>query len=345
MTNPARLLVVLLSAALVGGCGPTSVTFTFGLDNAKLAESTVLGKDGNGDKVALIDVRGLIIDEDRPGWFERGSNPVDDLVSRLDKAAADGQVKAVLLRINSPGGAVTASDTMYREIVRFRETSKKPVVVSMSDVAASGGYYVALSGDEIMAQPTTITGSIGVIIPTMNFAEGLHRIGIISRSVKSGQNKDLANPLEPMRDSQYAILQELVNRMYSRFRNLVIERRTKHGLDVEQADTLMDGRVMTGDEALRVGLVDSVGDLHDAFDAAKKRAGIPKARLVKYHSEGESPRTAYASGGTARPTAGMGVNPAGPGGTEINLLQLNLSTGTASAGSGLAYYLWMPNTP
>lgn len=336
-------------AAILSSCGRTTVSFTFGGDPSKLVETAVIDRDNAAaPKVALIDLRGLIVDGPRTAipLLQAGDNPVDELVARLDKAQNDASVRAVVIRINSPGGAVTASDTMYREVCRFREASGKPVVMSMSEVAASGGYYVALAGDAIVAQPTTITGSIGVIIPTVNFSDGLRRIGIISRSIKSGANKDLANPLEPMRDSQYAVLQGMVDKMYTRFRGLVLERRgDKLALagTALSIDDLTDGRVFTGEDAHALGLVDALGDVRDAYTLAKNLAHVDKAQLVKYHAQGDTPKSAYALTDSLSPASQAGGNQAGPSqaASQINLIQVQLGSGELShLGAGAAYYVW-----
>lgn len=326
-----RCTALLLALACgLAGCSPASITFSLGPTDEPLQETTVF-EDGGGAKVAQIDIRGLIADEERSALFGNGANPVDELVSRLEKASQDREVRAVVLRINSPGGTVAASESMYREVRRFRETTGKPVVASMGEVAASGGYYLAMAGDEVIAQSTTITGSIGVIIPTVNFSDGLSRIGIHARSVKSGRNKDLANPLEPMRDEQYAVLQHMVDQFYAEFRGLVIERRAAAHHDLaSQADELMDGRVFTGKEAAQLGLVDGTGDVRDAYERAKSLAGLQNARLVKYHSEGRRPRSAYAEAG---PT---------PAGTDLNLVKIQGLDSLIGMAGGRAFYLWMP---
>jgi protease-4 len=322
-----------------------SVTFTLGPREGALRETVVDGDAGSGAKVALIDVRGVILDTARPGLLSGGTSAVDEVVSRLKKAERDPAVKAVVLRINSPGGSVTASDTVYEEVRRFREASGKPVVASLGEVAASGGYYVALAADEVVAQPTSITGSIGVIMPTINVSEGMKKIGIVSRSVKSGPNKDLANPMEPMRDSQYALLQGMVDEFYGRFRGLVVERRGSEGgaaasgrgrrLAAERVDELTDGRVVTGAEAVRAGLADREGNLREAFGRAMALAGVPRARLVKYHSEGESPRSPYAA--EARAPGGEGA----AGAVDVSLLRVDLGGGGWEwLPPGQAYYVW-----
>lgn len=341
LLHASTLLLAVITLAASHGCGRASITFALGGDDGTLVEKTVIDEHG-GAKVALIDVRGLIVDSPRSAWLGESTNPVDDLVARLEKAADDREVRAVLLRINSPGGGVAASETMYREVRRFREKTGKPVVISMGEVAASGGYYLALAGDEIFAQPTTITGSIGVIIPSINFSGALNRWGIESRAIKSGRNKDLGNPLEPRQESHTAVLQLLVDDFYASFRALVIERRSPRGLAATEIDSLTDGRVFSGAEAARLGLVDQTGDLRAAFDHARTLAGLDHARLVKYYSRssGNTPRTAYA---LADDSVASSARASGPG--DVNLLKLELGEsllGVPGAGGG-AYYLWAPS--
>lgn len=343
-------LLVATLAATLGGCTPVTVSFTLFADDSKLNEAVVWTEKGDSSaKIAQIDVRGLIADRAGGGFLSKETNPVDDLTSRLRKAERDPAVKAIIIRINSPGGTVTASDVMYREVRRFARESKKPVVASLGEIAASGGYYLALSADRIIAEPTGIVGSIGVIIPTVNVSEGLGRIGIRSRSITSRPNKDLANPLEPMREEHYAVLQALVDEFYGRFRNLVIERRSHAAaagvvasgphnpfkpLDMARIEQLTDGRVLTGERALEAGLVDSTGGLEDAFDTAKTLAGIKTARLIMYYRQDEDrPRSPYARSEPS-PTGAS---------TEFNLLQIQMNglTGLGVESAG-AYYLWLP---
>lgn len=346
MNRPGPLLLLAATAALLASCSPVQLTVTLFADNSKLNEIEVDRDKSAGDsKVAIIDVRGLISDRAEGLLFGKGVSPVDDLTARLKKAAQDPSTKAVILRINSPGGTVTASDMMYGEVRRFSKETGKPIVVSMGEIAASGGYYLSLAGDYVVAEPTTITGSIGVIVPTINVSEGLSRIGIHSRSIISRPNKDLANPLEPMKEEHYAILQSLVDDFYGRFRALVIERRTHStpgpesgagltykSIDMTKIDTLTDGRVMSGTRALDAGLIDATGGIHEAFAAAKSMANLSSARLVKYYREDEDkPRSAYAS--TSTPPAQA---------SEINVLQLRLDSALGSANSAGFYYLWLP---
>lgn len=335
-----------VAAALVVGCTPKVTVNLGGGGDDTLTERVVLRDDGASDsKVVMIDVRGLIMDARRPGLIGSGSNPVDDLVSRLDLAEKDNGVKAVVLRINSPGGTVTGSDTMYREVRRFAETTHKPVIACMGEVAASGGYYLALSADHIIAQPTTVTASIGVIVPTLNFSEGLGKIGIVARNVVSGKNKDMAWPYSPMKDEQYQVLQTMVNDYYARFRGLVVERR--HALSADHLDDATDGRVVTGARAKELGLIDELGGVREAFAAAKARAGVEHATLVKYSIGDYQPRTAYAS---SEPVV-AGWPPAAGAEGDSNLIKLELGGGAGLGVMGAAaetsgfYYLWLPSVP
>jgi protease-4 len=284
------------------------------------------GPFGRPSKVAMVDVKGLLADARRNQFISDGQNPVDRFAEALQRAEADAGVKAVIVRINSPGGTVTASDIMYRELMRFKERSGKPVVVLMSSVAASGGYYLACGGDELIAHPTTITGSVGVIMQLMNFSEGMHRIGIRADAITSGQNKAMGSPFEPMPAEQRELFQTMVDEFYGNFAVVVEEARPD--MPEYAMAKVRDGRVVTGRQALELGLIDRLGDVHDAFEAAKTRAGLERAELVKYHH----PLVHVASPYASTPVAG----------TEVNLVQLNLA-GALSSSPAEFLYLWDPS--
>ncbi len=337
----------LAACAAIGsaGCLPRRVTIDLQPEEPELEQTIVIADEGashSSPKVAMIDVRGLISDGAAGGILTggRARSPVDDLVARLDRAARDGDVRAVLLRINSPGGTVAASETMYAEIRRFAERTGKPVIASLGEVAASGGYYIALAADEIIAQPSTTTGSIGVIVQTLNVSGGMARIGITARSVTSGPNKALASPFETEREAHYAILQQMVDDFYGQFRGLVAQRRPR--IPDQAMPMLTDGRVVTGAEAARLGLVDGTGGVREAFARARERANLGPACLIKYHADGDSPRTAYAIVDVPEPSAA--ARGWGAGGTQINLMQMNLGLAGAEGASGF-YYLWVPPSP
>ena len=231
------------------------------------------------NKVAIIDVDGMILNARGSALLGCGENPVSLFRERLDAAADDCRVKAVVLRINSPGGAVTASDIMYQDLLHFREKTGKPVVACMMDVAASGAYYLAMASDKIYAHPSTVTGSIGVIMSLYNATGLFAKLGVSTNPIKSGPNNDLGNPGRPMTDEERGILQGMVNSFYDQFVQVVVKGR---GLPEDRVRALADGRVYTGVDACKLHLVDEVGYLEDAINDAMARACIKDATIIAY---------------------------------------------------------------
>ena len=340
----ACIILALPVVLLFAGCSGASVTFAFGPSDQSLKPVTV-ARDATASNaspaVAQIDLTGLIADRQSFDLLGGGTNPVNEFVVRLARAGEDPAVRAVVLRSNSPGGTVAAADTLYDELVRFRESSGKPVVISLGEVAASGGYYTALAADEIVAQPSTLTGSIGVIIPTVNVSSGLTRLGIDARSITSGPNKDLANPLEPRRAEHDAILQDIVAQFYAAFKAKVTAHRT--GVSPARLDALTDGRILTGADAHEAGLVDHVGDVRFAFERAKSLAGLSDARLIKYlYEDSNRPRSPYS------PTAAAPTNTPAASNVNVNTgLQFSLDNPLATLGplQPTPHYLWLPVAP
>ncbi|MEX0655653.1 MAG: signal peptide peptidase SppA [Phycisphaeraceae bacterium] len=335
---PAWLVLASMMALLLGAGGCRPMTFAVGVapGDQRLTRTTVASDGGFGNaRIAIVDVTGLIINAEKPGLLQPGENPVGLLHEKLALAAADRRVEAVILRINSPGGTVTASDAMYREVQRFRQSTGKPVIALMMDVAASGGYYVACASDHIMTYPTAVTGSIGVIVQTISVKPALERWGVQAEAFTSGENKAAGSPLGTLTDGQRAMLQTMVDDFYARFAAVVREARPM--LDDATFERVADGRVMTGGNAVAVGLADEVGDLYDAFALGKAMVGVDRADLVLYHRPLDyagSPYAASASGGQAGRATG----------TQVNLMQINLDglPGFAGAPVGI-YYLWRPD--
>jgi protease-4 len=228
---------------------------------------------------------------------------------------------------------------MFREINRFKEKTGKPVVVLMMDVAASGGYYLACSGDHIVAYPSTITGSIGVIIQTITFKEAMARLGIQADAITSGPNKAAGSPFETLKPEHRAILKKLVDDFYGRFSSIV--RKARPGIAKDQFAMVTDGRIVSGVDAKKLGLVDEIGDLYNAHDKAKELAGIAAADLILYHRALHHVASPYATApSVGRGTSGSGhAAGAGGSGTQINLIQLNLGEISGGAQMGF-YYLW-----
>ncbi len=219
----------------------------------------------SSNQVAVIDLEGIILDS-------------QDFVDQLDDLGRSGGVRAVVLRINSPGGGVAASQEMYEAVRKFRSETSKKVVVSIASVGASGGYYVACAADRIFANPGSITGSIGVIAEWYNYGELLKWAKLQDIVFKSGEFKDTGSPSRPLTEAEKIYFQSLIDNMYGQFVKAVAASRKMDEADVRK---LADGRVFTGSEAKNNGLVDEVGALQDAVAAAGKMAGIiGKPRIV-----------------------------------------------------------------
>ena len=238
---------------------------------------------GTGDTLAVrIPLDGLIMREPVGGLFSAREDKIEVLLRRIRAAHNDPAVRAIILEVNSPGGAITPTDEIYAALLRFRESSAdRRIVVFMRDVAASGGYYAAMAGDWLIAEPTSLVGSIGVIMQMLNWHELSERIGISQTSVQSGGNKDLMNPFRPTSDEEIAILQELVDSMHDRFTGIVQEQR---GLDDAAMGQVADGRIMDSARALQDGLIDEIGYWDDAVRRTAVVLGVPSVRVVRYET-------------------------------------------------------------
>lgn len=219
----------------------------------------------SGGHVAIVDVTGVIAED--PGYS--GTSP-RTFVNLLRRAETDPRIKAVVVRVNSGGGSPAAAEEMYRAIVRLRQQGK-PVVVSMGDVAASAAYYLSAAADRIVANPSTTTGSIGVISQTFVFADLLAEHGVSVETIVSGPFKDAPSSFRPLTDQERAYMQEIVDDVLETFIDAVAQGR---GLDEEYVRSLADGRIFTGRQAYELQLVDELGGLEDAVMLAGRLAGI-----------------------------------------------------------------------
>lgn len=217
-----------------------------------------------GDKVGYVTIAGAITSSEKT-------------IDQIDSFKEDNSVKAIVLRVNSPGGGVSPSQEIYDEVKAA--AAVKPVVVSMGSVAASGGYYIAAPAQRILANPGTITGSIGVIMQFTNVEELLGKVGLKSQVVKSGLHKDIGSPVRPMSSADRQILQSLIDDVYAQFIQAVAESRQ---MDLDKVRQLADGRIFTGRQALDAGLVDELGGYRDAIRVAGKLAGIKGKPKVVY---------------------------------------------------------------
>ena len=209
-----------------------------------------------GNRIGVVSIRGLITDS-------------RSVVEQIKKYRKDSRVKAIILRIESPGGGTAASQEIYREVQKT--VAKKRVVASMGNVAASGGYYIALAADKIVANPATLTGSIGVIMEVSNIKELLQKIGVSREAVKSGPYKDIGSPVREMKPEERRLLEEVIQNVHQQFIEVVSKGRR---LSREQVEKIADGRIFTGQQAKALGLIDELGSFEDAVELTKKMVGL-----------------------------------------------------------------------
>lgn len=273
-------------------------------------------------KIAIVDVSGVLTASGSGGFMSRDSSVVD-LAKKL-KMAESSDVKAVILRVDSPGGGVTASDIMHRQIAQFKEETGTPVYVAMQSLAASGGYYISMAADEVYISPTGITGSIGVITAFPNVSGIMDRWGIQMHAITSGEMKDAGAFYKPMSPADRRLYQEMVDDMYKTFVDVIEPNRTE--LSRNDITRLADGRIYTAQQAYEAGLVDGVMYLDQVIDLARERVGgKPEIVIIT--------RTAASEADTAYLVAEAPF--------EVNLLKLEGAPLHAQTGEAFNY-LWLP---
>ena len=276
---------------LAAGCVTVKVNL---FEEDKPLTETVIEGAGH-DKILVMDLSGLMMESPRRGlWSLLGKAAEPGRVKEeLEKARKDERIKAVVLRINSPGGTVSGADMIYHEISRFKEERQVPVVACFMSLAASGGYYVAMTADEIVAHPTTLTGSIGVVAMKLNVKSLMNKVGLEQETVKSGPWKDFWSPFRPANEAEKQMMQAIVDDFYRQFIQVVGQGRKLSNREVKK---VADGRIFTAAQARDLKLVDKVGYLEDALKAAKKRAGLTEARVVMYQRPDSYRPTVYSLG-------------------------------------------------
>jgi len=302
------LLIACLSACFV-------IKVNIVPETQPLEEQTIAGE--GKDKIVLMDITGVITSEDAGSVLGGRKEPgmLARVQEQLDRARLDKKVKALVIRINSPGGGVTASDTLYHEIRKFKDATGAKVVAHVLDMGTSGAYYAALAADEITAQPTSITGSIGVIMLRIDATGLMQKIGVQALQISSGAEKGMGSPFRPVSDEERKIFQGMIDSMYGRFVGVVAEGRK---MDPQRVRQLADGRIYTSQEAKEAGLIDRIGYLEDAFTQAKTLASLEHATIVTYMRPGEYRPNIY----------------------SMNLININLGD---VAGPGIRFtYLWLP---
>jgi protease IV len=276
-----RLFVLLL---LLASASCTLIKISMTEEVQPLTEQ-VIGGEGR-DKILLIDLEGFISNEDAESVLGVSKQP--GLIARvreeLDRARTDRRVKAIVLRINSPGGGVTASDVLYHELEKFKRETGIKILAHIMDVGTSGAYYAALAANRITAQPTSVTGSIGVIMFRLDATGLMQKIGLQSTEISSGDRKGMGSPFRAMTPEEKAIFQNLIDTLDGQFVNIVAKERK---LPLESVRKLADGRIYSSQEALALGLIDGIGYLDDAFVQARKLANLEHASIVTYRRPGE----------------------------------------------------------
>jgi protease IV len=306
----ARIALVCALLALVGHCvigcaDPLIHVHTFGdIDaNAALApnpkQTPVLASLlphrphlPRACRVAVVDVDGVLLDSNATGFGSMGENPVAVFRERLDAIEHDRCVRAVVLRIHTPGGSVTATDIMWRDLQAFKARTCLPVVACLMDVAAGGGYYLATGADCIIAHPTTVTGAIGCILNVYNLQDLMAQFNIIGIPIKSGKNVDLGTPVKAIDPEGRKLLQNMADEFHQRFKNIVLSRRPQ--VDPQNGQTF-DGRVFTASQALAIRLIDQIGYFDDAVQLAGGMAHLNYSEVVFYHRKGDPAFSPYSA--------------------------------------------------
>lgn len=276
-----------------------------------------------GAKVAVVDVDGLLLNRNPVGPYSSGDNPLPAFTEKLQAAAADPAVKAVVLRVNSPGGSVAATEAMWRALVDFRRETRKPVVACLLDVGTGGGYYLASACDRIVAAPTSVVGGIGVLLNLYYLEIAMEQWNVFGVQVKSGDRIDMGTPTRKMTADEKAMLTAMAKEYHALFRQAVVQVRPQVAAD----SPVFDGRVMSTATAIEAGLVDAAGHVPDAVEWARQLAGAPGATAVLYRRPGSPARSLYETVPT-RPLQGPSLPVSLPGLDRGNL--------------PLFLYLWQP---
>jgi len=287
------LLRVYLIMALVGVCAPGCAFVSVNLFQRALPlQEKVVEGEGPG-KMLVMDISGVLAYEEKKGegGFREQINLLPRVKEELEKAAKDDEIKALILRIQSPGGTVNASDLLYYEIMQFKKERKVKVVACLLGIATSGGYYVATAADHVVAQPTTLTGSIGTIALKFNVQGLMEKIGVEEETVKSGEKKDIWSPFRPSSAEEKKILQSIIDEYQVKFLEVVKSGR-KNMTEADLAQ-VKDGRIFSGSQALEVHLVDQLGYIQDAIQWARSTIGMKQAKVVVYHRPGTYANNIY----------------------------------------------------
>ncbi len=282
---------ILTILAVLSGCAFVNVPLV--PPPSPLEEQVLEGKGAK--KILILDISGTISEQEKSGGLLGGRSPsiVSLVHESLQKAEKDDEVAGLILRINTPGGTVTASDVIRHDIIEFKKRRHIPVIACILALGTSGGYYVATAADEIVANPTAVTGSIGVLLMTFNVEGLLGKIGVGEKTVKSGDKKDILSPFRPTTPEEEKLVQGVIDQLYGRFLEVVMER-PNNFLSRDELRKLADGRIYTARQALDAKLIDKTGYLDDVIAGLRKQVGDDKARVVTYYRPGNYKGSIYA---------------------------------------------------
>jgi protease-4 len=312
-------ILILLAGFICQGC---SIKFGPSLDSF---DETVISGDGD-DKVLLLDVQGFISNASKKSVLGQKMEVgmVEKIREILAIAEKDSDIKALWLKINSPGGTVTSSDIIYHEIKMFKKRKKVKVYASVLDMAASGGYYIAVAADKIIVHPTSLVGSIGVIAVKLNAQNLMGKVGLEWEVVKSGDKKDFLSPFRPFTPEERKLFQETIDGFHNRFVHVIAENRPQ--LDLNTVGELADGRIYSSKQAQESGLIDNIAYMDETESVIKADLGSSAIKVVTYHRPGQFKNNVYSS---------LPVNP------SLKLIDLKLDILPKTNGPAFLYY-WMP---
>lgn len=288
-----KLITVFVSLLIFPGCFHVSGSL---FPASRPLHEVQVGGEGKG-KILMLDISGVIKERGKRSLGMVQAGTVEWVRANLDRAGKDKDVRALILRINSPGGFVTACDIVHSELTRFKQVTRIPVIAVLMGTATSGGYYVATAADFIIAHPTTATGSVGVIFHEIDLRGLMEKIGVTEEAIKTGERKDMGSLFRGLTDRERELFREIIHSHFLQFLRVIREGRK--GIPEESIEAVSDGRILTAPQALRLGLIDSIGYLDDGVEKARDMAGLEEARLMIYLGNHGSLKTIYTQGGSA----------------------------------------------
>ncbi len=292
MTTKRWIAIIAASVLVFVSLGVNLFSYKFTSDTSKLMDQlakaeeqmndAVIEKGALDERIAVLSIEGAIQDTGEASLFATEGYNHRQFMKQLDEVKADETVKGVILKVNSPGGGVLESKDIYDKIVDIQKTREIPFYVTMGAMAASGGYYVSAPADKIFVHPETMTGSIGVIMQTLDYSELAEKLGIRFNTIKTGAHKDIGSPNRHMTDEERAIFQSMADESFERFVKVIADGRD---MSIEEVKKIADGRIFSGSQAIKYGLADETGRLDDTIKAMKKEHKLENATVFEYETK------------------------------------------------------------